>query len=349
MSESGQGGQGGQGEYTSHPSHTPYDSYLKQKQHQLSEDAQEESYHFTYILETILPDLIFQNIRPTPLKINTMTVVCKPFDDSIRFSIPNLKQIVLQKQEKGELDEGMTISTKGLGKNCIIFKWAQPIDNTDTDGNEKTKNISIKMFRNGSIHIVGVTRPIEALLISNYFFNFFQTIHVEENNLEDKNLEETMEKKLEETHSADPHIDPHIDKTCLTGMTESYSICMIQSNFEIDYALRFSEFREHWDVEAGDIIFNKESRHPGLQIKFKEMSTSCILFTSGKILITGATKPEHLEDVYKTVCDFINRKKNIVTQPRVVREKKIPQKRGRKRKAEHDAFYAEFDIEKDLE
>ena len=336
MSESGQGGQGqGQGECTSHPSHTPYDSYLKQKQHQLSEDAQEESYEFTYILDTILPDLIFHNIQPTPLKINTMTVVCKPFDDGIRFSIPKLKLIVLQKQEKGELDEGMTVSTKGLGKNCIIFKWAQPIDNTDTYGNKKIRirNISIKMFGNGSIHIVGVTRPIEALLISNYFYNFFQTIHVEE------------KKKLEETHPA----DPLIDKTCLTGMTESYSICMIQSNFEIDYALRFSEFREHWDVEAGDIIFNKESRHPGLQIKFKEMSTSCILFTSGKILITGATKPEHLEDVYKTVCDFIDRKKDIVTQPRVVQEKKIPQKRGRKRKAEHDAFYAEFDIEKDLE
>lgn len=296
----------------------------------VSNQAQDESLEFDYILNTIIPNLTFQNIRPSALCINTMTVVCKPSANTVRFSIPVVKQILLKRQECEELEEGMTISTKGLGKNCIIFKWIQKLE--DIDDKKKTRNISIKMFGNGSIHIVGVTRPIDALLISNYFLNFFNDIQ-------------------RSTDSIDPSIssiDSSIDPTCLTGETETYSICMIQSNFEVDYAIRFKEFREHWDVSGGDIIYNKESRHPGLHIKFGESSTSCIIFASGKILITGAKKPEHLEVVYKSVTDFIDRKKDFITQEKIVPEKKIPQKRGRKRKAEHDAFYDNFDVNIEL-
>ena len=296
----------------------------------ISDLAQDESFEFDYILNTVIPNLIFQNIRPSALCINTMTVVCKPSANTVRFSIPVVKEILLKRQECGELEEGMTISTKGLGKNCIIFKWIQKLE---TDDKKKTRNISIKMFGNGSIHIVGVTRPIDALLISNYFLNYFNDIQ-----------RSTDLPSSDSSHSSTTSIDP----TCLTGVTETYSICMIQSNFEIDYAIRFKEFREHWDVKGGDIIYNKESRHPGLHIKFGELSTSCIIFASGKILITGAKKPEHLEDIYKSVTAFIDRKKDFITQERIVPEKKIPQKRGRKRKAEHDAFYDNFDVNLEL-
>lgn len=333
----------------------------------LSIKAQDESYEFDYILGTVIPNLKFHNIRPTPLSINTMTIVCKPSTNTVRFSIQNVKPILTKKQDQGELEDGLTLSTKGLGKNCIIFKWNQKLEKragesdggnkheekTKTETNTKTKtktkttrNISIKMFGNGSIHIVGITRPIEALLISNYFLNLFDDIQRDSM----RSIHDDQKTRSEKASSQDIHEknDSNIDPTCLTGGTELYSICMIQSNFEIDYAVRFKEFREHWDVTGGDIIYNKESRHPGLHIKFSELSTSCIIFTSGRILITGARKAEHLEDVYKSVTDFIDRKKEFVTQERLVLEKGPPQKRGRKRKAEHDAFYDDFDVSREL-
>lgn len=292
----------------------------------ISQQAEDESFEFDYTLKTIIPSLSFKNIKASSLKINTMTVVCKPSLASLKFSIPDLKNILIEKQKRGELEEGMTLSTKCLGKNCIIFKWIQKIEGIDSSSHDKeTRNISIKVFGNGSIHIVGVTRPIYALLISNYFLNFFEDIQRRGN------------------------VIPSTDPSCLTGMTETYSICMIQSNFEVDRAILLKEFREKWDVVSGSIVYNKDSRHPGLQIKFKELSTSCILFSSGKILITGATEADHLENVYKIVCEFIDKNFECVTKQCVVVEKKIPGKRGRKRKAEHDAFYEEFDIEKELQ
>lgn len=304
--------------------------------HPLTQQADDESFEFDYILESIIPGLRFKNINASSLKVNTMTVVCKPSKQAFQFSVPDIKKVLIVKQEQGELDEGMTLSTKCLGKNCIIFKWTHTIRQ-----DEGKKNISIKVFGNGSIHIVGVTRPIQALLISNYFFNLFEDI------LRDGLSNHALDGQRNETlYDLSKPITR--DLSCVTGLTDTYSICMIQSNFEIDRALFLKEVREQWDIETGSIIYNKDSRHPGLQIKFKDISTSCILFASGKILITGATKPEHLEDVYKIVCEFIDRKHETVTHARVQVEKKTPGKRGRKRKAEHDAFYEEFDIQKEL-
>lgn len=238
-------------------------------------------------------------INPTPLKIANMTIVCK-----INQGISSLTDFK-DELEKTPLSTGIKVSKHSLGKNCIILKWNQPIEikkDKEKEKRVKPKKLAAKIFTNGSVHITGVDRPVKAVVISNFISMYLQRLYNKEN----------------------------ID----TDDTKSFSICMIQSTFDVGYRLDLYKFKNSWNDKL--TFINTNNNHPALQIKYlnenmnnEEKNKTCIfVFSTGKILITGAKTVQELRNAYISVSEFIGKNEELCSEIPI----KIPQKRGRKRK-----------------
>lgn len=233
----------------------------------------------------------FQNIKHLPLKISNCTISCftsKP----ISLTIESLKEYVVSHP----VAENIKISKKSLGKNCLILKIVT-----------QNKNIAIKLFLNGSIHITGVTKPCEAVSISDFFCTYFSKME---------------EEKEEERH------------------TLRYTINMIQSTFSIvNTKILLSDVKSRWECEDTQIINNE--KHAACQIRFTKINTSVFIFSTGKIMITGAKNADHLYTCFETVGRFLDQNQALVCMA-FEPQAKEPKKRGRKRKLEQDDFYAKI-------
>lgn len=278
------------------------------------EHAKQYTNELNQVLEHAIPNLEFTNIHPTPLKVNTMTVVCKTTLSNYNTSISDLKQYI----EENPIERDMVVSKKNLGKTTIIVKWVQKFSDATS------RNIAAKLFGNGTIHITGVTNPHEAVIISDFFTRYIQdTLH-------------TLAKRHSANGATTNNSDINIDTS---NTTTNYTICMIQSNFDVRRQISLPDARTRWNCQDTQVIYNID-KHRTLHIKFSDVRTSAIIFPSGKVLITGARQPSHLLHVYNQVVSFIDAEYDHITSP-IVTVVKVPKKRGRKRKAEHDAFYSD--------
>ena len=277
------------------------------------ESAQSSSVKFQNVIREEIPSFIetLTNINPTGLKINTMTICCKTKLSELEklpFKMYDLRTYFIE----NPFEEGIEVSQKSMGKNVIMFKWTQ----TYGDDNEFSKRICCKVFGNGAMHITGVTSPVEAVLICNHFVSRFEShpFFVDES------------KKSEETKESN-------------DFTSDFTICMIQSSFDTHLRIRLDELYKQWNDSSLSLLFNNEKHH-AVQVKFKEIhkSLSAFIFSTGRILITGAVLPEHLNHAFTKVCSYLDQHSFELTTKRIDIVK-IPQKRGRKRKAEHDITY----------
>lgn len=285
--------------------------------------TEQMSVDFRHETSTIIPSFLseFERITPSNLTINTMTVSCKTSLQNFNSIIPALKDYLIEKP----IEDGIELSEKSMGKNVLIFKipqrWGQNM--------EFRKNISAKVFGNGSIHITGVTSPSEAILVSDYLCRYFYASPI----LKDK-----------------VKVDPN-ENEC--PKTTEVNICMIQSNFDTGVQISLPEAYALWMKETNDkekektrVVFNTEKHH-ALHIKFLSVSPSlsAIIFSTGKVLITGARKPGQLSHAYHKICSFFDNSptSSSIISPRVVLVK-IPKKRGRKRKAEHSLDYNDISL-----
>lgn len=168
-----------------------------------------------------------------------------------------------------------------------------------------TRNISAKVFSTGCFHITGVKDPLEAAVISTFFCR---------------------------------QIDQITDASIASEFTD-YTICMINSYFAIPFDVTLPRLRDCLKGADADVdIVHNPEKHPGLQLKLKAISTSVFVFSSGKIIVTGAKSPSDLLNAYKYICNVLEEHFVACCQEKQVHVK-VKGKRGRKKKAEQDAFY----------
>ena len=126
------------------------------------EEAEDLMSDFEKVISNTSTQSQYEHIVPSPLKINTMTLVCKTNLTPFFTKFLKIKEYI----KKFPIENGINLSEKSLGNNALIFKWKQ---NYETH----VKNVAVKVFGNGSLHITGVTSPAEAVIISDYFSSFF--------------------------------------------------------------------------------------------------------------------------------------------------------------------------------
>lgn len=170
--------------------------------------------------------------------------------------------------------------------------------------NEK-RNYSCKVFTNGLLHITGVRDIMEALIIGHFF-----CVRIDSLNDEDEHTP--------------------------TSQVVDINICLIVSNFSMPYTLNLVKIFHMWKKADKDTLCKMDLEgRPGLQIK---LDASVFLFTSGKIIITGAKTAKELETSYKRILTFIEEHHMDVCSP-LIPVVKTKGRRGRKKKEVTDAFY----------
>lgn len=244
----------------------------------------------------------YSNISPNDVKISTMTVT----------AYTNIKTIHVEKiiqlcdevgDESNFPDESFKLSTKRRFKNCLIFKvqFDSPLSKN------KKRNVAINIFRTGVFNITGVICLEEADTIVTYIYEKLKNRDFLE--MTDDILETTIQIKM-------------INSSFCIG---SFNLDL----FELQNALNASNTNK----EEMIVKFNP-STHPGLQVKLKisDTYTTCIIFGSGKALITGAKSESSLGIVYDFITKFIDEKYSLFCQIKPAVVPCSPKKRGRKRK-----------------
>lgn len=278
---------------------------------------------FENVINKELPSLTFTLLRPSTLSINTMTIVCTTNLQSFMTKINDIKEYIT----KYPLGGGIVLSEKSMKNNALVFSWVQKYD----DG-KKDKNISAKVFGNGCIHITGVTSPYEAVLVSNYFCTYFGKLDEKMSSDESQDIVNNDKDEGEEDED--------------DFETTEIKICMIQSNFDLGITLDLRKVVDMWGENETNtsVNYNAEKFH-ALNIRFVDIKVTSLIFSSGKVLITGAKEPSHLQKAYTTICDFFNKKRDIVFREPVTKPVRTePAKRGRKRKVDQMEMYNNLDI-----
>lgn len=238
------------------------------------------------------------NTTPSPVKISTMTITAFT---NIR-CVDIVKTAELCDSDEHFPDDSFIITKRKSGfRNCIIFKVQ-----FDSKTKIKKRTVAMNIFSTGTINLTGVLCLGEAETIVTYIFG-----------------------KLKERSLL--CIEDGVD------LTIDFNIRMINSFFNIgcfniDLLGLFDTFAAKNSENELVLKFNP-STHPGLQVKVKveESYTTCILFGSGKALITGAKSVSSIDVVYRFINRFIDSNfSNCQVKPPVVISS--PKKRGRKRK-----------------
>jgi TATA-box binding protein (TBP) (component of TFIID and TFIIIB) len=98
--------------------------------------------------------------------------------------------------------------------------------------------------------------------------------------------------------------------------TDTYRVVMINSNFSLNYSVNLREVAD-WFENYGDIfkVSFEPDRYSAVKIKFKpsedmkEITTS--IFSTGKIIITGAETLKEIAFAYMIINNHINENENI--------------------------------------
>ena len=244
---------------------------------------------------------MFTHIDPNDVKISTMTVTAYTNIKKI-----HVEEIIKLRQEEANFpDESFTLSTtKRRFKNCLIFKvqFDSPLSKN------KKRNVAMNIFSTGVFNITGVLCVEEADTIVKYIYD----------KLKDRDLLE----------ASDDILETNIQ---IKMINSSFSIGAFNLDlFELQKALNASNASNDSEM----IVKFNPSTHPGLQVKLKisDSYTTCIIFGSGKALITGAKSVNSLGIVYDFMTKFIDEKYSLFCHIKPIAIKSSPKKRGRKRK-----------------
>jgi len=266
------------------------------------DQAHKEKAAFVEALIVTIPTIpTISSLGASLLTIVTMTVVC-------RTNIGRIDLCALRKyldENPKCLDEGMCVSSKTMGNNAVIFKLCLDLE-------KGKRNVSAKIFATGSMHITGVHDPVEAVILSDFFC---------------ANLYKASEHEHEHEHAT-------------SFKTETYEICMINSYFSIPFTVNLLAAKDACAKDDISCVLNLD-RHPGLQCKVKAQDaanfTSIFIFSSGKIIVTGARSPGDLVNAYRRTCLMLStHSADVLLPPAPV---KVKGKRGRKKKVVAQEFY----------
>jgi TATA-box binding protein (TBP) (component of TFIID and TFIIIB) len=263
------------------------------------EQVTEEDISIQNAVETIHTYNHRYNVE-TPFKITTMTLVVN-LCENIQID-PNqfMEWVQLQPTETPLFPCISHWSVKSGFLNSIIFKLLE---------RESGYKISIKLFRNGKLHMTGVKTCQHAMTYANRFVEMIKSY------LDIDITLSTIQKQL--TNGCTKVNLPNQHKF---NLSQLYDI-MLQDD----------------SLEPHMCIFNND-HYPGIRIKYGFQSprhtTTIMIFESGSILFVSFLSATQLTEVYHFVLQFMGRKECLDT---------IGQNPDRKLKLKRQKFdYSEF-------
>jgi|TARA_B110000238_G_scaffold201093_1_gene254668 TATA-box binding protein (TBP) (component of TFIID and TFIIIB) len=218
-----------------------------------------------------LPD----DVRPSWVKITTITMVSK-FVQSI--DIRKLRYIF----ENADSFKLRRIGTTGTGGFDWKLKATTFYNQVTLTYNDTYSTKSVKVFPNGSIQVAGCCDLFDCKRIITQLIYIFKTFLGMENQIP----------------------------------VDSFRVVMINSNFSLNYNVNLIKVAQHF--ENHDDIFKvsfEPDRYSAVKIKFKpaqdmkEITTS--IFSTGKIIITGAQTLKEIAFAYNIINQHINEEPSI--------------------------------------
>lgn len=231
---------------------------------------------FSYIL-TIdeFRNKIEEALRPSWVKITTITMISS-------FS----REIDIQKlRDVFEKNQILKIK-KSNGNSDCAFEWKlKPTtfyNQITLTYNDLYSTKSIKVFPNGSIQVAGCSDLYDCKrIITQLSYIFKKYLSFEE--------------------------DIPI---------ETFRVVMINSNFSLNYNINLMKVAQHF--EATNSLFKvsfEPDRYSAVKIKFKPADDmkeiTCSIFSTGKIIITGAETLKEIAFAYNIINNHINENKEI--------------------------------------
>ncbi|PNH12596.1 TATA-box-binding protein-like [Tetrabaena socialis] len=233
---------------------------------------------------TAIRDLEFQDLKPSEINISTISATARMNADGmkLRYIIKHFKDEVVQEMIQ-ELIEGhygsvMLDDTKSFS-NSVILKLNK------LEGS-KGKNVAIKIFSNGMLHITG---PVSASGV------------------------------LEVTQFTCAIMDAIYRKKLGTYKTHDFYIQMMNTNFSVNSQL--NKRKVHAAMRQRDMEATIPDTHPAVRLKVpvegrkgKNITdrVTVLVFATGPIIITGVKSPEELLLAYTSVTKVLDEAYDMV-------------------------------------
>jgi TATA-box binding protein (TBP) (component of TFIID and TFIIIB) len=216
--------------------------------------------------------------RPSWVKITTITMVSK-FEREI-----NIKKL----RETFERIDSYKMRRKG--KNTDGFEWTlKPTtfyNQVTLTYHDTYSTKSVKVFPNGSVQVAGCCDLFDCKRIITQLIHIFKTFLGMEFDV------------------------PEID----------FRVVMINSNFSLNYNVNLMKVSD-WFEEYNDIfkVSFEPDRYSAVKIKFKPAhdmkEITCSIFSTGKIIITGAETLKEIAFAYNIINQHINECPEIRVSP----------------------------------
>jgi TATA-box binding protein (TBP) (component of TFIID and TFIIIB) len=255
---------------------------------------QNNSFQFLLTLEHFRKN-IPENLRPSWVKLTTITMVSN-WKSENKIDIEKIKQyfnrvpsgFFMRLRKKGRTygGNGFEISLKPTTfYNQVTLNYV-----------DKYSTKSIKIFPNGSIQIAGCADLFNCRSV-------IKIIH-------------TMLKKFLKNDDL--------------PKDDSYRVVMINSNFSLNYNINLMEIKTHFEnakpknERCTFKVSFEPDRYSAVKIKFKpsgdmkEITTS--IFSTGKIIITGAETLKEIAFAYNIINEHINSNKDIRVKKSLIPE-----------------------------
>ena len=230
---------------------------------------------FSYLLTLDeMRKAIPEEIRPSWVKITTITMVSS-FDKAI-----DIKKL------RGVFERIGSYKMRRIGTNTEGFEWKlKPTtfyNQVTLTYNDTYSTKSVKVFPNGSIQVAGCCDLFDCKRIITQLVHIFKTFL-------------GLEIELPEN---------------------SFRVVMINSNFSLNYNINLMKVAD-WFEEYNDIfkVSFEPDRYSAVKIKFKPAHNmkeiTCSIFSTGKIIITGAETLKEIAFAYNIINQHINENPQI--------------------------------------
>lgn len=230
---------------------------------------------FSYLLTLDeMRNALPEDIRPSWVKITTITMVSK-FDQEI-----DIKKL----REKFEQIESYKMCRKGTKTNGFEWKLKPTTfyNQVTLTYHDTYSTKSVKVFPNGSVQVAGCCDLFDCKRIITQLVHIFRTFL-------------GMNFELPEN---------------------AFRVVMINSNFSLNYNVNLMKVAD-WFEEYNDIfkVSFEPDRYSAVKIKFKPAhdmkEITCSIFSTGKIIITGAETLKEIAFAYNIINQHINENPNI--------------------------------------
>src|SRR6056300_95334 len=210
-----------------------------------------------------------EETKPSWIKITTITM------------ISSFEQDIDIKRLRESFENVGSLRLKRVGTNTEGFEWKlKPTtfyNQVTLTYNDTYSTKSVKVFPNGSVQVAGCCDLFDCKRIIMQLSHIFKTFL-------------NIEKELP---------------------SDSFRVVMINSNFSLNYNVNLMEV-SNWFEQYNDIfkVSFEPDRYSAVKIKFRPANDmkeiTCSIFSTGKIIITGAETLKEIAFAYNIINQHIN-------------------------------------------